>query len=200
MTKKEFLLGLEAGLRGLPQSDINERVDFYSEIIDDCMEEGRPEQEAVAEIGDVEKICEQIISETPISKIVKHRVKPRRKISALEIVLLALGSPIWISLFAAAVSVVISLYAAIWSVLIALFASGAAIAGAAVGSVALLVVYFSLGNVWAGISAIGVTLLLCGVCIIWFVGCGLATKCTLVLTKKLALAIKSAVMGKGHKK
>ncbi len=43
---------LENGLKSLPQEDVKERLGFYSEIIDDRMEEGNSEQEAIASIGD----------------------------------------------------------------------------------------------------------------------------------------------------
>ena len=39
MTKQEFLAELRRGLSGLPQNDIEERLNFYSEMIDDRMEE-----------------------------------------------------------------------------------------------------------------------------------------------------------------
>ena len=35
MLKTEFLTELQNGLSGLPQADIDERLSFYSEMIDD---------------------------------------------------------------------------------------------------------------------------------------------------------------------
>ena len=40
MTKIQFLLALNKALSGLPQDEIEERLTFYSEIIDDRMEDG----------------------------------------------------------------------------------------------------------------------------------------------------------------
>ncbi len=51
MSKQEFLAQLKDGLSGLPQSDIEERVAFYEEMIDDRIEEGLSEEQAVSEIG-----------------------------------------------------------------------------------------------------------------------------------------------------
>ena len=48
MTKQAFLAALGERLVGLPQKDIEERLTFYSEMIDDRMEEGLSEEEAVA--------------------------------------------------------------------------------------------------------------------------------------------------------
>ena len=41
MTKKEFLSSLRSKLQGLPPSDIDERIGFYCEMIDDRMDEGK---------------------------------------------------------------------------------------------------------------------------------------------------------------
>ena len=39
--KDEFLLKLRLGLSGLPVNEIEERIAFYSELIDDLIEDGR---------------------------------------------------------------------------------------------------------------------------------------------------------------
>ena len=53
MTKIEFILSLSRALQGLPQSDVTERLEFYNEMIDDRIEDGLSEEEAVAAIGSV---------------------------------------------------------------------------------------------------------------------------------------------------
>ena len=79
MNKAEFLNELRTKLNGLPQSDIEERVSFYTEMIDDRVEDGMTEEEAVEQIGPVDKVVETIVSEIPLSKIVKAKVKPQKK-------------------------------------------------------------------------------------------------------------------------
>ena len=106
MNKQEFLEQLKGRLSGLPAADVDERLDFYSEMIDDSIEEGLSEEEAVSQVGTVNDVARQIIGEIPLSKIVKENVKPKRRLRAWEIVLLVLGSPGWVSLLIAAVSVV----------------------------------------------------------------------------------------------
>ena len=49
MDKFDFLLKLEDALSGLPKEEICERISFYSEMIDDKIEDGKTEQQAVAE-------------------------------------------------------------------------------------------------------------------------------------------------------
>ena len=69
MTKQEFLDTLRAGLSGLTEADASERITFYSEMIDDRMEEGLSEQDAVAQIGDVQCIIDDILAEIPQKKV-----------------------------------------------------------------------------------------------------------------------------------
>ena len=102
MDKQTFLTRLRNGLSGLPQEDVEERLTFYSEMIDDRMEEGCTEAEAVAEIGPVEEVLAQIVADIPLTKLVKKKMKPKHTLKAWEIVLLVLGSPLWLSLLVSA--------------------------------------------------------------------------------------------------
>ena len=110
MTKKEFLATLKRKLRGLPYADIKERLSFYSEIIDDKMEEGLTEGEAVRGIGDINEIAEQILGEVEVTT--KSGKAPA---SPWQIVLLIIGAPVWLPLL-------ISFYAVMWSVAVVLWA------------------------------------------------------------------------------
>ena len=78
MNKQEFLELLRKGLYGLPQEDIEERIAFYAEMIDDRIEEGISETEAVEAVGSVEEIVFQTVSEIPFAKIAKERIKTKR--------------------------------------------------------------------------------------------------------------------------
>ena len=51
MRKQEFLDLLRKKLAGLPREDVEERLAFYCEMIDDRTEECGSEEEAVAAIG-----------------------------------------------------------------------------------------------------------------------------------------------------
>ena len=54
MNKNAFLEELREKLSGLPEEDIEESVAFYREMIEDRMEDGVPEEEAVEGVGTVE--------------------------------------------------------------------------------------------------------------------------------------------------
>ena len=50
MLKYEFLGILQRELYNLPKNEIKEQLNFYSEIIDDGIEEGLSEEEAITEL------------------------------------------------------------------------------------------------------------------------------------------------------
>ena len=121
MNKLDFILTLRGRLENLPQEDVEDRLRFYMEMIEDRMEGGLSEEDAVAELGTVEEISAQIIADIPLAKLVKERVKPKRRLRAGEILLLVLGFPVWLPLLISAAAVVLSLYISLWAVLIPLF-------------------------------------------------------------------------------
>lgn len=61
MLKEEFLAQLRGGLAGLPQEDLEERLAFYSELLDDRMEEGLSEAEAVAPRAPWSRSCSRLL-------------------------------------------------------------------------------------------------------------------------------------------
>ena len=79
MDKLDFLLKLEEALSQLPEEDRQASIEYYAELIDDRIEDGMPENEAVESLGSVEKIAEQILMDMPLGKLVKSKVKNRRK-------------------------------------------------------------------------------------------------------------------------
>lgn len=71
MNKADFLSELKARLSGLAEADIASSLDYYGEMIDERIEDGLSEGEAVAAIGSVEQAAEQILSEIPLPRIIK---------------------------------------------------------------------------------------------------------------------------------
>lgn len=196
MGKQEFLARLEEGLSGLPQEDIAERLSFYSEMIDDRVEEGLSEEAAVAEIGPVEEIVSQIVAEIPLPRIVRERVRSNRRLQAWEILLLVLGFPLWFPLLIAAFAIVLALYIVIWAVVISLWAVELSLIVGALGGLAAGALSVFRGEGLKGLAMIGAGLVLAGLSIPLFYGCRGAVRGALFLAKKLALGIKSLFLRK----
>ena len=197
MTKQEFLAELREKLTGLPEQDLEERLSFYSESIDDRMEDGLPEEEAVADVGAVEEIVAQITEETPLTKLVVEKIRPKKKRSVGTILLLVLGSPLWVPLLIAALAVAFSLYVVGWSVLISFWSVDLSLAAGSLGCLAGTVMYFGKGNPGAAIFSFGGALLCAGLAVLAFFGCLWLSKQYIRFTKKLLTWIKSLFIGKG---
>jgi len=199
MNKAEFLSEIQKGLSGLPPKDVKERLAFFSEMIDDRIEDGLSEEEAVDEIGPCEKVISQIIADTPLPKIVREKVRSQRSLKAWEIVLLILGSPIWLSLLIAAIAVVFSVYVVIWSLVISLWAIEVALAASSVGVLVFSLATALQSKVLVGLTLLGAALVCLGLSVFLFFGCKAGTNALLKLTRKIALGIKSLFVGREEK-
>lgn len=191
MDKIEFLSKLRNALSGLPEADIEERISFYSEMIDDRMEDGLSFEDAIKELGSIDDIRKEAIKSTPLVKIIAEKIKPVRKVKLKEMLLIILGSPIWASLAIVALAVAISLYAVLWSVIISLWAVFASFAACApAGIIGFIILTFN-GNVVGGLLLLGCGLFLGGLVLPVFYGCRYITNVTILLTKKIITAIKN---------
>jgi uncharacterized membrane protein len=194
MSKQEFLAQLEKGLYGLPQADIDERLGFYSEMIDDRMEEGLSEEDAVAGIGSVDEVIAGIVADIPLSKLVKERIP--KQIDAGLIVLLVLGFPVWLPILIAGFAVVFSLYVSLWAVLVALWAVAGAVAVCAPAGLVVSIIFFCLCKGFTGLAILGGGIVCAGLAILLFIGCSKSGKWAGILTKKLAHWTKKAFIKK----
>ena len=185
MTRLKFLLSLRDRLPDLPPEDVEERLGFYSEMIEDRMEEGLSEEEAVAAVGSVDEIAAQIISETSLSP-----KKAKRQLKVWEIVLLALGSPIWLSLLVAAFAVIVSIFAAVWAVIICLWAVFASLVACAFAGVVSGIILTFVSHAFAGVAMIAAGLICAGPSIFLFYGCKVATVGTVWLAKTAVSSIR----------
>ncbi len=196
MTKSKFLENLADRISTLPEEDINRSLEYYSEMIDDFVEDGLSEEAAIERLGNMDEIVLQILSEMSLVRIVKEKAKPPRTLRAWEIVLIVLGSPIWLSLAVAAFSVIISLYAMLFSLAFSLWAVFASVAACALAGVLIGSVFLLFDSAVTGIAMIGAGILCTGFAIFIFYACKAATKGTLLLIKNIAFGIKKCFVKK----
>lgn len=195
MNKQEFMRELEKKLSGLPRKELHEQLGFFSEMIDDKIEDGCREEEAVASFGTVDEVAKQIIAEIPLTKIIREKAK-RSGRNPWATVMLIIGSPVWFSLLISLFAIVFSLIAALWSVIVSLWAVfvslvAGGLGGILVGIFTALVskplpggVLTAAGFVSAGLSVFGFHAFLA------------ATRGAAWLTKKSFLFIKLCFVGK----
>ena len=192
MTKLQFILSLHKKLSAYPKNEVEERLRFYSEMIEDRIEEGLSEEEAVAAAGSVEQIAAQIAADLSPAEPPKQK----RHIKTWEILLLVLGSPVWLSLLLAALAVILSIYVSAGSILISLWAVFASLIGCAIGSTVLGIGLVLSGIAIPGIAVIGAGIFSAGLAVFLFFGCKYLTKTFVVLTKNAGLWIKNRFLKK----
>ena len=107
MKKTEFLAQLRSRLNQLPPSDVEQTLEYYSEMIDDYIESGYSPDAAVAKMGNPNDVAAQILSgaQTPIYSTY---VAKKRKQNGL-MWLVVLGFPLWLPLLIVAFSVLLTL-------------------------------------------------------------------------------------------
>lgn len=178
MTKEQFLHELQSRLSFLPSSEVAPFISYYREMIEDRMEEGMSERDAVAGLGDIGRIVEVIQYEMPVTSLVVSSVKEKTNEAkakaesrwpawgkGLVIALLILGSPIWLSLLAAGLAVFLGLLAVKLAIIVAVAAVVLAMAVASLAAVAGgCVLLFrepaaGVALIGAGLLGIGLTIL-----------------------------------------
>ena len=197
MSRTEYLSQLKERLiqEEIPNAD--QMIEFYAEMIDDRMDEGKSEEEAVAEIGTVDEIVNEIVKDTPLVKLVKEKIKPKRKLKAWEIVLLILGFPLWFPLVLTALILCLVAYLLIWILVIVCYVVELSLSVAATAAPVLMIIQAVNGG--SIVVYLGLWLMCLGGAILLFLGCIGATKLTLKLSKKIITSIKKAFVKKGDK-
>ena len=190
MNKQEFISALSKRLQSIDGCDVDERISFYCEIIDDKIEEGMNEDEAVAQIGSIDDIVAQISAEIGAAKPKATEKAPQKRSRALEITLLVIGSPIWGAILISLLTVVFSLWVSLWAVAVALWVATFALC---IGSVAVIVagvVLLTVGEKGTGLLAISTSLICAGFSILMCLGSFMVSKGMAALTKLLGRATK----------
>lgn len=183
MNREQFLTALREHLAGLPQEDIDRSVDFYREMIDDRMEDGLAECDAVAAIGPAAEIAAQIRAEAAQTKPILEKIRQKHPLKVWKIVLLALGSPVWLPLLLTAfllvlvaLLLVLIFYMLIWVTLIVFYAADVTIAAGALAGLVGIFAYLSVGNLPGAVVSVGAGLVCAGLSILLFFGCNWMAK------------------------
>ena len=128
MRKEAYLDLLRVKLMEADIPGIDQMVDFYAEMIDDRMEDGMTEEEAVASMENIDTIVSQAQADRPITDLVTARMKESHEAAKKEghgtrwMVLAIIGFPVWFPLLVAFFAVLLAVYVSLWAVVIALYA------------------------------------------------------------------------------
>ena len=199
MNKAEFLAALRINLCGMPEQDVQKAEDFYSEMIDDRIDSGMSETEAAASLGSPEDAARGILLEMPLGKLIKVKARRSRRLSALEIILLVLGFPVWGALVVSAIAVFVSIYVSLWAIVVSLYAADFAIAVSALSAFVAAGVMFTGGNGAAGVFLLGAAIACVGLSVLMFFVCNFVAK-GLVFVSKLGVKGLKKLFVKGGDK
>ena len=184
MRKDEFLNAIRSKLSKNKADDIDERVKFYGEMLDDLLEEGTPEEEAT------EKIYASIDFNGERSEAVPEGNGEKKvKLKTYQKALFWVTTPILLVLLIALFAVLLALLITFWAligVLWALIGTLWAVFGAMVLSGVLgipLGIFTLFINAPAGLALLGSGFVCSGLSVLSFFGCKAATRAAAKFTK-----------------
>ena len=195
MRKDEFLNELRNRLVGLPKDDLENRISFYDEMIEDRIDEGKTEEAAVEEVGPVEEVVRQIASETSLVKLVKEKATPKRSLKTWEIILLILGFPLWFPLVLVAFILCLVGYLLIWILVIVTYVVEGSLIVSSLGGIVGFFAYLFNGTM--NLTSLGTAIGCAGAALLFIFACIGATKVTIKLSRNIVIKIKTAFIGRG---
>ena len=167
MNREAFLQSLRTALAGIPQEDVDRSVEFYAEMLDDRIEDGVTEEEAVSSVGDVAEIASKIRAELPLPTLMRMNLH-KRKLRAWEIVLLTLGSPVWLPVLLSLCIVLAALYLVLWSLILTLYVLAVSLACCFAACIAAAVITYQGVDLFHAALVLGAGCILGGVSILLF--------------------------------
>lgn len=169
MNKQEYLESIRSRISAMPADDVNRFMDYYSEMIDDRVEDGLSEEEAVADMGSPDAAVEQILEDMPLTKLVKEKIKPKHELKAWEVVLIVLGSPVWIPLLITAAVLLLTLWIVAFALLISFYAVVLSFAVAGIGGLICTISLFIANSPYTAVLMLGAALIGIGIAILFVV-------------------------------
>ncbi|MEE5989745.1 MAG: hypothetical protein BWY61_00984 [Firmicutes bacterium ADurb.Bin354] len=174
MNKTEFLEKLKTELNVYSSDEVDRSISFYSEMIDDRVEDGMEEEAAVESLGSIDEIVNQIKCELPLSTLIKNKAqekfekhKDNGTRNAVIITLLVLGFPIWFSVLAAVFAIIFSIIITLWSIDLALWIVSLTGVVVSVAGIAAIIPAASIGG-WPVLYCIGTFFVGVGMSILFF--------------------------------
>lgn len=143
MNKEIFLKKLNEAMSNFPSEEIRKAQMYYDEAISDRIEEGLTEQEAVANMGDIDAIVTELKINLPISKLIETSVKTSHQQSTnkgLWLFLIIISFPIWAPILVGFGSTAVTLYITVLALILSMFL--------VIGSLILVSIVAAIGGVY----------------------------------------------------
>ena len=197
MRKQEFLNQLAAALAGMDREERYRTLSYYDELIDDSMEDGQDEEQAVAGLGDPGQVARELLveEEPAVPKATGRKV--------WVIVLLVLGFPLWGSLLLAGACLLLVLFILLYVPVVILGALAlSCLVAALMGVVGIPFLIWDVGVLAGGLPAglfqLGLSAALLGVSALSVVALFYTTKGCVWVCKSIWRWMRRSVSKKGR--
>lgn len=193
MNRVEFIKALAEELAyQVKPSELHQIINYYDEIIEDLMEEGFTEEQAVRKLGSPHDLALEATGDKEIEVNLPVRWSP------LAIILLIIGFPLWGSLLFASLCLIGSFYIVLWCLpfCTAIFGLTATFAGLFSAVTSPLVMFSGLG---AGMMQFGIGVLFFGLGILSLVATYMMSGVFLRATRKTLVWLKNLIFRKSVK-
>lgn len=195
MNKRSFMRTLSRKLRPLSRDERQASLAYYNEMIQDGMEEGLSEEQAVMRLGSADEIAGQIMQNPSAGQ----NTRIRRGIGTAGIIALAvMAAPVWMPIGIGAAAILISVaaalfsaYAAVWAAFVSLYAAFLALAVCGPAGLLGMLAGFSKGNPAQAMLFLAAGCALMGIALLLLV---ILNRCTLYLARFTKWSLKG--MGK----
>jgi len=168
MTRLDFINELKKLLSPLSESERNKSILYYNEFIDDRIEDGMTEVDAIACLESPAVIADRILSEMgfsqgqaqsqPLPKM-KNINRGKVKSSAGTVALIILGFPIWFPLIITVASLAFALVITVWSLVFSLLVTALACVAACIAAVVVAPIVLFGGHLVSSIFCAGTGLI-----------------------------------------
>lgn len=195
MTKNEFIAELSGRLSSFPRNEAEKSISYFSEIIDDKLDDGSSEEQAIESLGDMDDIVKNIMLDASFTAIIKTKAGEKKKRSTAGTVLLWVGSPLWLTLLIAAVAVFTAVYVSIWSVIIAVWSAMGTLAATGIACIPAAIVTMTYAP-FNGIFGLGAAFVLIGLSVFMFFAAKRITVWCIKLTVIFVRFVKNIIIGK----
>jgi len=182
MNKAEYLSEIRARIGRSLTPEMEKTLEYYSEMIDDLIEDGLSEAEAAAKIGTPDEIAAQINGGAQENGA-ESRQKPKKKLSWWQKLLIILTSPIWLSIIITLASAALGLaigafaiYISLWAVIVSLYATVLALGVSAVCGLLLAIVQLFGGAALTAAAIFGAALVCAALAMSGFIGMNQLTR------------------------
>ena len=144
----------------MPASEVADALEYYAEAIDDRIEQGLSERQALEEIGGPAQACDAVAETVPVAKRAVAAATATRERKALIGVLLLVSAVFWVPLAFGLLGAAAGVYATIWAAVLVVWTGVGSLLACGLGAVPLACYSASCGALAEGLLSGGALLAL----------------------------------------